>query len=355
MRSLPLADWPTADREAWRQACEPHVRLRRGGAAAHMKSVTQADLERRYGYFLDHLARRRLLDQAAPAAAHMTEEALGGFLGEIKAIWRPVTQALSIYKLRRMAEILSPRTNFAWLREIENDLALVAYPRDRFDRVITTEKLLEAGLTLVKEAQLAVHRRRLWRATQLRNGLMIALLALNPIRSKNFASLALGKSFVRQGDRWCLCLHARETKAGRADERQVDEILNPAIALYLTQSRPVLLGSGEFTVGATPPCERDPFLSGPLWIGTKGDPLTQGAVDLAIALTTEMVVGVRMRPHDFRRCAATTAAYHASAMPHLASSLLQHRDPRVTAEHYNRATSIEAGVRFGRLAADLRI
>ena len=238
--------------------------------------------------------------------------------------------------------------------EIENDLALMAYPRDRFDRVITTEKLLEAGLTLVKEAELAVHRRRLWRATQLRNGLMIALLALNPIRSKNFASLALDKSFVRQGDSWRLCLHARETKAGRADERQVDEILNRAIALYLTQSRPVLLGSGEFTVGATPPCERDPFLSGPLWIGKEGDPLTQGAVDLAIALTTEMVVGVRMRPHGFRRCAATTAAYHASAMPHLASSLLQHRDPRVTAEHYNRATSIEAGVRFGRLAAELR-
>ncbi len=49
---------------------------------------------------------------------------------------------------------------------------------------------------------------------------------------------------------------------------------------------------------------------------------------LAIALTTEMVVGVRMRPHDFRRCAATTAAYHASGLPHLASSLLQH--PRST-------------------------
>jgi integrase len=319
-----------------------------------MKPVTQADLERRYGYLLDHLARRHLLDQTAPAAAHVTEEALRGFLGEIKAIWRPVTQAQSIYKLRRMAEILSPRTNFAWLRETENDLALVAYPRDRFDRIITTERLLEAGLTLVKEAQLAVHRRRLWRATQLCNGLMIALLALTPIRSKNFASLTLGKSFVRQGDRWCLCLHALETKAGRADERQVDEILNPAIALYLTQSRPVLLGSGEFTIGTTPQSDRDP-LSGPLWIGDKGEPLTQGAVELAIALATEMVVGVRMRPHDFRRCAATAAAYHASGMPHLASSLLQHRDRRVTAEHYNRATSIEAGVRFGRLAAALRI
>ena len=66
-------------------------------------------------------------------------------------------------------------------------------------------------------------------------------------------------------------------------------------------------------------------------------------------------MGIRLRPHDFRRCAAITAAYHASGMPHLASALLQHRDPRVTEEHYNRATSIEAGLRFGRLAAELRI
>jgi hypothetical protein len=240
------------------------------------------------------------------------------------------------------------------LREIEKDLALVAYPRDRFERIITIEALVEAGLTLVKEAERAVHRRRVWRATQLRNGLMIALLALNPIRSKNFASLTLSRSFRRQDDGWQICLEARETKTLRADGRQVDTILNTAIALYLTQSRPILLGCGEFTVGATPDGPSDPFLSGALWIGERGEPLTQGAVEFAIAQTTELVLSVRLSPHDFRRCAATTAAYHASGMPHLASSLLQHRDRRVTEEHYNRATSMQAGVRFGRLAAELR-
>ena len=34
------------------------------------------------------------------------------------------------------------------------------------------------GCTLIREAELAVHRRRRWRATQLRNGLMIAHLGL---------------------------------------------------------------------------------------------------------------------------------------------------------------------------------
>src|SRR5215210_4909119 len=133
-------------------------------------------------------------------------------MSEIRPIWRPVTQAQSIYKLRRMAEILAPVRDFSWLRDIEKDLALMAYPKDRFDRIITTQVLVEAGLTLVKEAEFAVHRRRIWRATQLRNGLMVALLALNPIRSKNFASLEFSKNFVRQGNRWCIHLSSRETK-----------------------------------------------------------------------------------------------------------------------------------------------
>ena len=135
MRSLPLACWPPADREAWQEACRPHVRLRCGGAAAGMKPVTQADLASRYGYFLDHLNRCGVLDLAAPASAHVTPGAVESFLAEVRSIWRSVTQAQSTYKLRRMAEILAPERDFSWLREIEKDLALVACPRDRFDRI----------------------------------------------------------------------------------------------------------------------------------------------------------------------------------------------------------------------------
>jgi hypothetical protein len=134
MRSLPLSQWPRADRHAWMVACLPHVRLQRGGAAAHMKAVTQADLERRYGYFLDHLSRQGSLKEAAPAGGHVTPQAVAGFLEEIGPIWRPVTQAQSVYKLRRMAEILAPDRDFSWLREIEKDLALVAHPQDHFAR-----------------------------------------------------------------------------------------------------------------------------------------------------------------------------------------------------------------------------
>src|SRR5215212_7698539 len=231
MRSSPLEGWPRADREAWQQACRPHLRLSRGGAAAGMKPDTQADLARRYGYFLDHVSRSGGLDPAASAGAQVTPGAVESFLAEIGSIWRSVTQAGSIYKLRRMAEILAPDRDFFWLREIEKDLALLACPRDRFDRIVTSEVLVEAGLALIREAELAVHRRRIWRATQLRNGLMVALLAVHPIRSKNFASLSLSRSFVRQGDSWYIHLGAKETKSARPDVRRVGCDLNRRGAL----------------------------------------------------------------------------------------------------------------------------
>src|SRR5258708_10733621 len=62
VRSLPIELWPEADRNAWVAACQPSQRLKRGGAASHMKVITPDDLPRRYGYFLDCMDRRGLLD-----------------------------------------------------------------------------------------------------------------------------------------------------------------------------------------------------------------------------------------------------------------------------------------------------
>ena len=50
-------------------------------------------------------------------------------------------------------------------------------PRSKLNRVVLAEVLVTAGLTLMTEADAAEHRTALQRATQYRNGLMIALLA----------------------------------------------------------------------------------------------------------------------------------------------------------------------------------
>ena len=64
-----------------------------------------------------------------------------------------VTAWNCIYKLRRAAELLSSGQDFSWLAEIEKDLALVMEPKSKLDRLVFTEQLLEAGLTLITEAK----------------------------------------------------------------------------------------------------------------------------------------------------------------------------------------------------------
>jgi len=255
-----------------------------------------------------------------------------------------------------MAELLSPQTNFRWLSRLERDLALVANPKERFAQSVTSEVLIEVGLTLVREAQFFTTRRPLWRAVSMRDGLMVAMLANHPIRLKNFATLELGRSFVRIRDEWWIVLGRSDTKTRRPDERMCHESLREAIALYLTWARPRLLRArGELVVGGTEPCAASHWsCSGALWIGQNGKPLGYEGTKKRIVEATRATIGVPISPHDFRRNAATTAAFRAGSDPHLGSGLLQHSDPRTREEHYNRASNLTAALEFGRMISELR-
>jgi Major Facilitator Superfamily len=90
-----------------------------------------------------------------------------------------------------------------------------------------------------------------------------------------------------------------------------------------------------------------------LWISRSGGPLTYDSVRRAITETTRVIIGVPVSPHLFRAAGATSAALHAPQSPHLASALLQHSDPRVTEEHYNRASSLSVALDFTTLVRDL--
>ncbi|MBM6583073.1 hypothetical protein ILT44_23000 [Microvirga sp. BT689] len=342
--SLPLDGWPAADRLAWLRACEPGVRWRRGGAASRWKPVTREDLERRYGYFLESLLERGALDPQAGAGGLVTPENVDCYIERVRSGWTSVTLARSVYKLRRMAGILAPAADLDWLTEIAKDLNLVAYPLERFDRVVLSEVLIRAGLTLVREAQVARRRRPIWRAGQIRDGLMIAMLAYCPIRLKNFSALELGHSFVRERDRWAITMLGAEVKNGRADLRLIRARLNPAIGLYLTWARPWLMRhTDEFMIGE----EQNRLLTGPLWVGQYGEALSYGSVERRVMEATRCVIGRALSPHDFRRCGAFTARYRAGSEPYLASGLLQHRDKKLVDENYNLASSLEVADLFG--------
>jgi site-specific recombinase XerD len=333
VRSLALDLWPEPDRNAWNMACRPAARLKRGGAAAHLKAVTRNDLAQRYGYFLDFLDRRGLLRSDGPAAANVTAENVDAYIAELKERVSSVTVYGSVSKLRRVAQLMAPDCDFTWLSDLERDLQLVMRPRSKFDRLVMAEVLAEAGLTLIHEAESSPNMTELARARQVRNGLMVALLALCPIRLKNFADLEIGRSFVRIRGRYWIVLSAEETKEKRPDERPIDELLTPFIDRYLSRYRPVLARTDKS--------------SSALWLSSRnGPPMSYNRVRHMISMTTLATVGVDVSPHLFRTCGASTAAIHGGENPYLASALLHHTHPSVTESHYNRATSLTAAERF---------
>jgi integrase len=212
---------------------------------------------------------------------------------------------------------------------LASELALVMEPRSKFDRLVLTGLLLEAGLTLIAEAK-KFAKNDVARARGVRNGFMIALLALCPIRLKNFAALEIGRTFTKVDRRWWITLPGAVTKSRRPDERPVPELLNPSIDLYVHESRRILVGPKPSTPA--------------LWISsTTGRRMTAKNLGTLISKVTYKTLGVDVSPHLFRAAAASTAATYGGGTPHLASAILNHTDPRITEEHYNRATSMSAG------------
>lgn len=231
-----------------------------------------------------------------------------------------VTTANTIHKLRRAAQLLDPNRDFTWVAELEKDFALMMRPQSKDHRIVDPDRLFEAGLTLIREATDNPALTPLRGARQIRNGLMVALLVLCPIRLKNFAALELQASFRRVGTRWWIVL-----------DRKDDD----AIEAYLLIHRPVLAADKtRGSVGTSDPqdfhaglpntaasCVDPPAnIVGPLWLSSNtGQRMTYSAVERSLTETTRLTLGVAVSPHLFRACAATAIYTHAGDNPNLAS------------------------------------
>ena len=262
----------------------------------------------------------------------VTPDNVNAFIAELQARVRSVTVWNSVYKLRRAAQLIAPGCNFKWLAEIEKDIALVMVPRSKAERLVLTERLVEVGLTLTREAEL-FGKSAFARAVGVRNGLLIVLLALHPIRIKNFAALAIAHTFVNIDGRWWLHIPSDDTKSHSVDQRQVPEFITDLVDRYINVHRSIL-------------CRGNAGQSA-LWISsTTGRRFTTKNLGTLISKITRDTIGVDVSPHLFRTAGASTAALYGGKYPHLASALNGHRDTRVTEEHYNRSMGLSAGEEY---------
>jgi len=178
------------------------------------------------------------------------------------------------------------------------------------------------------------------RETQYRDGLLLALLSLWPIRRRSIAALTLSRHLEFDDLGVNILLHPSDTKAKRPESFRVPEPILPYLRHYLEEIRSRLLGR----------CKHDG-----LWASYQGRPLSDGRLyDIARARIAGRF-GKAMGLHVFRGAAATFLAMDAPEKIGLIPGVLQHASPDVSDQHYNLARSMQAGHRFAAHLLEARI
>jgi len=326
-KALNFAEWPPADREAWLTAQADGGLLGDGGAASHLSLRTREDLTRRYAYFLYSRREHGGLPVDEGPAAAVTEESILAYLDYLQPRLSAVTVAQSLYKVGRVASLIAPQRDWAWLQRIVRRLGLRAKPQSKRPRVVEITDLRRLGLDLMTRAEVHTHATPLSRARLYRDGLMIALLATDPVRRANVTGLEIGRSLVKDGSTWSIDLPARETKARRPHLALLPDWLGARIDRYVDHFRPIFRNSAA---------------TRRLWLSRRGRPLDDSSIYQIVAGRTQEAFGKPVGPHLFRVCLATSTAVHHGAQMGLAMIILDHLHSEVTERSYNQANMIDA-------------
>jgi hypothetical protein len=197
-----------------------------------------------------------------------------------------------------------------------------------------SRELLRLGVRLIIEAGTRQFIRPHLHHVHVRDGVIIAFLALRPLRLKNLAGLRLGVHLRRQESGiWRIQVPGSETKNRETIDWVVPEDLALFLESYLATDRPALLARRNGPGGEA---------EDHLWISEDGLPLSYCNIAARVREHTKRAFGVAISPHRFRDAAATTATIEFPTNLRTALALLADRDPHTIQHHYDQANSLVA-------------
>jgi integrase/recombinase XerD len=313
------------DRIAWTEAIAEGDILDGRGPAAGWAGTTRSAVIAAYGRYLGFLAATEPSVLAEHPAKRLTEDRLTRYLGHLAETAGTVGQHMFFAKLRDAVRVMFPGNVPQHLSRLVARLESECRPRSKAARIVTSARLSELGTKLMKKAigldgETAS-------AVGYRDGLMIALLALRPVRLRTFSLMRLDRHLRQVGQEWRMVFDGPELKSGRPFETTVPEKVVPCFEYYLREVRPKFTGADRHDG---------------VWASTKGGPLTANAIARVITERTRQAFGQSVNPHLFRHCAATTIAILQPRRIGVARDLLGHASLSTTNTHYNKARSIDA-------------
>jgi integrase len=165
-------------------------------------------------------------------------------------------------------------------------------------------------------------------ALEYRDGLVIALLALIPLRRRTLAALRIGKHVVKTGQLWGLEIPAVDTKTQRALDYPVSPKLSERIDVYLSTFRCCITRADTHDG---------------LWASDQGRPMDHGSIYAAVCKRTRKAFGFAVNLHRFRHAAATLWSTQDPTNVRGAKDLLGQASFQTTERHYIMAQSRLAG------------
>jgi len=342
---MPIALWPEEDRALWLQALELDDPFSEFGKRAHLRSISNHKVEKGYGRYLTCLKRHEPEALKDRACERINRNRVKRFVMDMEAEGnRKMTLLARLQELHSIAVILDPGNSFQFIKDFEARIRHRTETSRHEGRSFTaTDELLSLGLKLMQNAGQQTTNRL--KAIDYRDGLLIALLAVRPMRRKNFAALKLDKNVVQLDGVWRIRLSPEETKThNRIDVEWPSELVEP-LETYLAVHRPILMA----IVGRW----HKP-IDDALWISSNGSPLTEMAFYQQVTKRTAEAFGKPVNPHAFRHSAASTLACEDPAHVRISATILGHSRFQTTEQYYIMAQQAQAHDAFVKLMLAVR-
>jgi hypothetical protein len=244
LKHLPETHWPAADRHAFDAAFLPGDLFdETGGAGVHLAEGSRNCIRMGYRRWLGFLQAIYPDDLLRLPADRISLERVREFIAQLSTEMRPSSVALTIQSLCYAARLIAGERDWRWLSSIKARLVTRAQPLDRFDRLTPPWQTLDFGIELMDTALTLSMTSHKTRELQYRDGLILALLSLWPIRRRSLAALTVSRHIEIEGeDGVNFLVHPADTKSKRFESFRVPEPLVPYVKRYLKEIRPILVG-----------------------------------------------------------------------------------------------------------------
>ena len=344
--STPLGRWPALDQRLWQKASTKGDFLDPDGKGAHWADATKKQVLKGYSKWIFHLNEDGILpaeDERCPAD-RVSEERLRSYLKRLQDQGlSSQTIASRITDLSEALRVMVPKSDISLLKQLAVTTQQRAEPsRKKHARIKPPSEIWNASYHYMDSIIQSDNKFTINIASRFRDAITLGLLAHRPLRRRNISNLTLGKDLLFEKGVWHCHISGEETKDGSDIRFALPD--DPAFITVFTHY--LLVVRQRLLRGA--PLERDaiPHLTGPLWISTRGSPMTDHGIYYSINRISEDLLGAPLNPHLLRDCAASSMSSEAPEYILAASRILGHRTLTTTIGHYEQSSMLAAGARL---------